>query len=102
MIYFRAEIAKLLTNLWGRLDCRSSVLKLCGSDKFQVSLNPTGTANTTWGSSLTYQYFPTPSIPGIGVGKNASGSFRSVLHVLHLVFISRFDCIAFIYISEKS
>ena len=32
----RYEISQLLHRLWGRLDCRESILRQCGSKKFQV------------------------------------------------------------------
>ena len=36
---FRAVLSKLLSNLWERADCRESIIKLCGTEKFQVSYN---------------------------------------------------------------
>ena len=34
----RFEITQLLHRLWGREDCRDSILRQCGNKKFQVSL----------------------------------------------------------------
>ena len=35
----RYEISQLLHRLWGRQDCRESILRQCGSKKFQVHVH---------------------------------------------------------------